>query len=303
MRSQPRSQEIIRMFLLLTSASLLVGCQPAATVPLQSTLSPTATLLPSPTPNVQLTSSSAQTTEAQPLCEESGSIRSYTLASELLGEALDFDVYLPPCYDSASGQTYPVIYLLHGQWQNTALWQTIGIQPTADELILSGQRQPFLIVMPYEKYYFRPAENNHYPDALVQELLPWVEDNLAACGQKECRAIGGISRGAAWATRLALQNPDMFSALGAHSMSPFNGDIEELPDWVATIPQDELPRIYLDVGASDPTVKDALAFEQTLNTLGVAHEWHLNSGRHNETYWSEQIANYLSWYTLNWMEE
>jgi S-formylglutathione hydrolase FrmB len=83
----------------------------------------------------------------------------------------------------------------------------------------------------------------------------------------------------------------------------FNGDIEDLPDWVDAIPDGNLPRIYADVGSSDPAVKDAYAFEQALNALGVAHEWHLNSGRHNEDYWAEQLPDYLAWYTLAWLEE
>ncbi len=303
MRSYPHSQTILNFFLFLMLAFLFHGCQPVATKVEEPTPYVTATVFPTAAPAEPDLSPSEDGAETQDLCEESGTIQSLTLDSELLKDVLTFNVYFPPCYDPDSTDLYPVIYLLHGQEQDATLWQTLGIQAIADDLILHQNRQPFLIVMPTEQYYFRAVKNNRYPAAILDELLPWVEATLPTCAQKECRAIGGISRGAAWATRLAFQNGDVFGALGAHSMPLFDGDIEDLPDWVDAISSGSLPRIYIDVGSSDPAVKEAYSFEQALNTLGVTHEWHLNSGRHNETYWMEQLPNYLAWYTLAWMEK
>ena len=301
MRSHPHATIVFLFSLFLLLASLSTGCQPAA--PLEEpTLSVTATVLSTAVPAELKILLAEDGAEIQALCEESGTIRSLTLDSELLNDVLTFNVYFPPCYNPDSAAPYPVIYLLHGQEQDAMLWQTLGIQAAADDLILNQHRQPFLIVMPTEEYYFRSVKNNRYPEALLAELLPWVEANLPACIQRECRAIGGISRGAAWAARLAFDHWDIFGALGAHSMPLFDGDIEDLPDWVDAIPAGSLPRIYADVGSSDPALKDAYAFEQALNALGVAHEWHLNSGRHNEDYWAEQLPDYLAWYTLAWLE-
>ena len=287
-------------FLLLTF--LFAGCR---SLP-QATPTPTTQITPTPfptsTPEATPTLISDEV-KVESQCEENGTIQTFDLSSELLNDTLSFNVYFPPCYDPNSAEPYPVIYLLHGQEQDASLWQDINIQAAADELILHQSRQPFLIVMPVERYYFRSSENNRYPDALMQELLPWVESNLPACAERECRAIGGISRGGAWATRLAFQNWDVFGALGAHSTPLFNGDLEELSDWLDAIPSGSLPRIYIDVGSTDPAVKEAYAFEQALNVLGVPHEWRLNTGRHNETYWAEHIYEYLSWYTSAWMKE
>lgn len=298
MRNHPFNRTSQHFFFFLMPVFLLMACAAPA-----QTVAQTATPLPASTPTLQLATPTADETGAQRLCEESGTIRSFNLSSDLLNDTLPFNIYFPPCYDPHTPMPYPVIYLLHGQEQDASLWQELGIQAAADSLILNHDRQPFLIVMPTERYYFRSAENNRYPDAILEELLPWVETNLPACAQKECRAIGGISRGAAWAVRLALQNRDVFGALGAHSMPLFNGDPASLPDWLDAIPRADLPRIYADVGSTDPAVKDASAFEQTLNALGIPHEWHLNTGRHNGDYWSEHIYEYLLWYTSAWMKE
>ena len=134
----------------------------------------------------------------------------------------------------------------------------------------------------------------------MEEIIPFVEDSFNVCAQRACRALGGISRGASWSVRLGFQYWDIFSSLGAHSLPTFRGDINYLPDWLAAIPDEDMPRIYLDTGRFDPEVKTAYAFEQVLNEKGVLHEWHLNEGRHNEEYWSEHIFEYISWYAAGW---
>ena len=299
MRSYPFNRTTHRFFPFLMLVFLLMGCASPAQAAVQTT-SPLPTSMPT---DDQLPTPTTDGAGAQRPCEQSGTIQSFNLSSALLNDTLSFNIYFPPCYDPHATTPYPVIYLLHGQEQDASLWQDLDIQAAADDLVLNHTRQPFLIVMPVERYYFRAPENNRFPDAILEELLPWVETHLPACAQKECRAIGGISRGAAWAVRLALQNWDVFGALGAHSTPLFDGDLESLPGWLDAIPLADLPRMYVDVGSTDPAVKDASAFEQTLNSLGIPHEWHLNSGRHNESYWAEQLPAYLAWYTLPWMEE
>jgi enterochelin esterase-like enzyme len=282
------------------SLFLLYACQ-AAPAELHSIAVRTETVTPSAVSDQPTATTAVEILQQH--CNESGTLASYSLESELLNDTLAFTVYLPPCYDPQTAEPYPVIYLLHGQQQDGPFWQDLGIQTAADELILGNNRPPFLIIMPVEEYYFRSPENNRYPDAILTELLPWVEQNLPVCSARDCRAIGGVSRGAAWAVRLAFANPDIFSALGAHSLSLFNGDLEVLPEWIEAIPAEQLPRIYADVGNTDPAVKDAYAFEEALNALGVEHEWHLNGGRHNEDYWKNQIPAYLDWYTRLWTKE
>lgn len=286
---------ITGIFLFLLCACRAAPAEPHATAVVTETVIPT--LVPE-----QSTATTA--VEVVPnICDQSGMLASYSFESELLNDTLAFTVYLPPCYDPQPAEPYAVIYLLHGQQQDGPFWQELGIQVAADDLILNRQRQPFIIIMPVEEYYFRSPENNSYPNAILTELLPWVEQNLPVCSTRDCRAIGGVSRGAAWAVRLAFANPGTFSALGAHSLPLFNGDLEVLPQWIKAILSEELPRIYADVGNTDPAVKDAYDFEEALNALGVEHEWHLNSGRHNDEYWKTQLPAYLDWYTRLWNEE
>ncbi|NMC13729.1 MAG: hypothetical protein GYA34_12725, partial [Chloroflexi bacterium] len=167
----------------LIVAFVLAGCQALPQATPTPTVENTATPLPTLTPEATPTPL-PENIKTESLCVES-SILTFTLSSELLNDTLSFNVYFPPCYDPHTSEPYPVIYLLHGQEQDASMWQDIGIQAAADQLILEQSRQPFLIVMPVEQYYFRSSENNRYPDALMQELLPWVESNLPACAERE----------------------------------------------------------------------------------------------------------------------
>ncbi len=300
MRTRSHLPQTVKIHLMGIVFSLLYACQAVPAEP-QTTAVVTETVTATLVPEQPTATTAAEILQQR--CNESGTLASYSIESDLLRDTIAFTVYLPPCYDPQPAEPYAVIYLLHGQQQDGPFWQGLGIQAAADELILDHNRQPFLIIMPVEEYYFRSPVNNRYPDAILTELLPWVEQNLPVCSTRECRAIGGVSRGAAWAVRLAFANPGTFSALGAHSLPLFNGDLEVLPQWIEAIPSEELPRIYADVGNTDPAVKDAYAFEEALNALGVEHEWHLNSGRHNDEYWKTQLPAYLDWYTRLWNEE
>lgn len=267
---------------------------------------PTPSITPSLTPiSLEKTQSSlillpTQSNQLTIPCNQPGQISQKQIFSAKLRANFIFDVYFPPCYGNGSQVEYPALYLLHGQTFNQTQWQKLGIQTYADQFIQSGQILPFLIIMPYEQYQYRPTQGNAFPQAVLEELMPWVETNLHASPQKNSRAIGGISRGASWAMRLALQNPSVFIAVGAHSLPTFNGDLDQLPNWLKKFSPDQLPRIYIDIGNSDPEVESAIQFEQALNKLGIPNEWHLNIGRHNEDYWKQHIQEYLNWYTRSW---
>ena len=233
-------------------------------------------------------------------CDQPGQVQTFEIASDLLNDQLRFSVYLPPCHTSHGQDTYPTLYLLHGQSFDDRQWLDLGVAEIADQLINSGSTIPFLIVMPNERYHYRSPANNAFPKAIVQELLPWVEAQLGARSGREWRAIGGISRGASWAVRLGLQDTSTFGGVGAHSLPTFNDDVEDLPDWLVAIPKGQAPRIYIDTGRSDPEVERATEFAHILNQYGIANEWHLNNGRHEESYWRAHVQEYLVWYSLPW---
>jgi len=295
----PRIRQFWRLSISIVGIILMMGCAALpntstesaeqATTDHSPTAAPTQTPTPQPTPDGY--------------CDTAGTITSMQFDSALLSKELIFQVYLPPCYDSQREQGYPFAVLLHGQNQDENLWIDIGALDVADAIILSGESTPFIMVFPREEAFFRNSWESQYPFAIVEELVPWIEENYHTCDEKTCRAIGGISRGANWAMRLGLANYDLFGSVGAHSLPTFPTDIRDLPTLLDKLPTGEEPRITIDVGRFDPGVSPAYRYEQVLNENGIPHSWHLNVGKHDQEYWRSQVEAYLRWYAAGWPNE
>ena len=287
------------LFIILFSP-FLVGCGQPEFKPTQTVFFPQLTLQATRiSQSIDPISSTPQTQDSE-ICVNTSRVERYQIDSKRLNTALFFSVYYPPCYSDLKPEGYPTLYALHGQNFTDEMWIDLGVAEKMDKLILEGEINPFLIIMPFEEYFYREAEGNQFPLALTEEIIPWVEGNLNVCTEKNCRALAGISRGASWAVRIGLSEWKEFGSIGAHSLPTFRKDIEVLPDWLASISSGKEPRIYLDTGRFDPEVKTASRFEQVLNEKGFPHEWHLNDGRHNEAYWEEHMLEYLRWYAAGW---
>jgi enterochelin esterase-like enzyme len=280
--------------------TILVSCSQSIILPTPTVFYPQFILQATQlTQSIDPTPSTPQPHSSE-ICVNNGKVERYQIDSNHLSTALFFSVYFPPCYSDMQPDGYPTLYALHGQNFTDEMWIDLGAAEKMDKLILEGEIEPFLMVMPFEEYFFREAEGNQFPLALSEEIIPWVEGNLNVCTKKNCRAIAGISRGASWAVRIGLSEWKDFGSIGAHSLPTFRKDIDALPDWLAAISSGKEPRFYMDTGRFDPEVKTASRFEQVLNEKGFPHEWHLNDGRHNEAYWEEHMIEYLRWYAAGW---
>jgi enterochelin esterase-like enzyme len=229
---------------------------------------------------------------------EGGQVSRETLDSQILGFAYEVSVYTPPCYGEESIE-YPVLYLLHGQGMDDTYWLGMGAAQIADELIAGGAT-PFLMVFPREVNDFDPVSDNGFGASVLNELLPWVEAHYDVCTTRECRAIGGISRGGGWATRLVARNFDTFGALGAHSMGLMANDTWQMQRHLDDRSVEDYPRIWLDRGEDDFLFEGIDYFEGMLTENGIPHEFHIWPGAHNGTYWQAHVAEYLAWYAAGW---
>ncbi|NMC29876.1 MAG: esterase family protein [Pelolinea sp.] len=273
---------------------LLMACAagaPAATAATQ----PSATLAPTqelPTP----TAIPAGCTETQ------GHFEYQEIQTTLMTHPLSFRVYLPVCYDAQGEYEYPVLYFLHGQSFNDDQWDRLGADEALDRLVLAGEVVPFIIVMPKESDYMSNQWDSKYGPAIAEELTVWVDEHYHTCAERQCRAIGGLSRGAAWAMRTGLIYWETFGTIGTHSLAPFRGDFNEAPSWFKKIPEDQLPRIWIDIGVLDVNLDAANTFEVRLTKYRMPHEWHIFLGTHNEDYWQSHVEEYLRWYAEAWKD-
>ena len=280
---------------------------PTATLPdptkpiFMPTLSATATStdLPLSTATATNTPTNAPTATLPTCTETAGSVEPYQVPSPSLGTALPTTLYLPPCYDPRG--YYPVLYLLHGQGQDDRYWIDLGAVQIVDAAINNGMN-PFIMVFPYEERNFDDNTTSKFPDAILYDLIPWVQTNFAVCPERSCRAIGGISRGGGWAIKLALRHFDLFSTLGGHSFGLMVGDTYYIEKNLQNHTVDEFPRIYLDRGDQDMLAKDIDYFERTLTDFQVPHIFKIYPGDHTRSYWAAHIQEYMEFYMAAWAD-
>jgi enterochelin esterase-like enzyme len=255
------------------------------------TIPPThpATVTPSPVPTSTVTPLACLTSPGR---VEEGSLDSTNPPQE-------FRIYLPPCYDEKTDQRYPVLYLLHGQTYTDDQWIRLGAVDVADDLILSGESIPFIIVFPDDRYWNLPPGPG-FGQRLVEALIPHIDNAYRTLPDRNHRTIGGLSRGAGWALRLGLNYWELFGTIGLHSLAILQKDASEIRDWLADIPPASHPRIFMDIGDNDQEYEMAQRVETQFTDFGLSHEWHLYTGAHTEDYWSAHVEEYLRWYAEGW---
>lgn len=258
------------------------------------TAEPTDTAVPSPTPTF---------TPTPAPCTTPGQIITGTYPSQISGPERNYRVYLPPCYEE-DNRVYPAVYLFHGNIGTDSVWDDLGLDETADELILAGEIPPMIIALPDGGYLANNTSGgpNSFEGVILNEFIPFIEEMYCAWPEPAGRAIGGLSRGGYWALMIAFRSPELFVSVGGHSaalldsaagpdMNPqFTGLSADLGDL----------RIYLDIGENDYLIPNIQRLHEDMEAAGRPHLWVLNEGSHEDPYWALHGGDYLRWYSQPW---
>jgi S-formylglutathione hydrolase FrmB len=160
-----------------------------------------------------------------------------SLAGNLLGIPAEqrVAVYLPPSYEEAAERRYPVLYLLHGIADSSAVWtETWNVPAMADELMGEGAGE-FLIVMPNAgtrflgSYYANSPVVGRWEDFIAEDLVGYVDASFRTLARREHRGVTGHSMGGFGAIRLGMHRSDVFGS--AYAMSPCCLDMAEDIGW------------------------------------------------------------------------
>lgn len=265
-----------------------------------STIMPIETLLPTLFPSTP-TESPTHTPTPLVCLTEGGETFNDWIESDLLVNLFEFRVYLPPCYEHNEARRYPVLYLVHGQTFKHDQWDRLGVDEIADRMISFGGSEPFIMVMPRDRVWTQPSEDN-FGEAVLHDLIPYIDVTYRTIAEREYRGVGGISRGASWALHLGIGHWELFGIIGLHSLPVFWEDAPKVPGWLDEIPPEQYPRIYLDVASRDEeAIEDSAGwFVEQLKKRNIPFEWHLYVGFHEEVYWQENMENYMRFYTRGW---
>jgi enterochelin esterase-like enzyme len=283
---------------------------PTLAVP-SPTTAPTATATAATAPSPLPAASPLPDSEEQPPggsppptpCAQPGRVEPGTLESIVAGEPMRYRVYLPPCY-GVDDRLYPTLYIFGGNIHDDAIWDTLGLDEAAEAMITRGDIPPLLIVMPDNGWLANTTTSgpNSYEGFVLNELIPHVETTYRARSDADGRAVGGLSRGGYWSLMMAFRRPDLFRSVGAHSPALIDSHAGPAEDPRVTGAVNDLGdlRIWIDIGEGDPYLSEALPLHEALTAAGVAHEWHVEPGTHEEAFWRARLERYLMWYSGGW---
>jgi len=146
---------------------------------------------------------------------------SMVIKSDILKRDMNYCVYFPESYDE-SNRVYPVMYLLHGAWDNYKSWVTKGeVHRAAGEMMANGEAPEMIIVMPdglVDKFYINNYDGSiKWEDFFYEEFIPQIEEKFRIEKDRRFRVIAGLSMGGYGALYHAISHKDMFKACYALS--------------------------------------------------------------------------------------
>jgi len=253
-----------------------------------------------------------------------GDLRLHEFTSWIFRNRRFLRVWLPPAYDAPENQSqrYPVLYLNDGQNLFEAQVAFGGVEwqvdETADRLIREGRIPPMIIVgidhaganrmkeyVPYRS--LRPSilrpRGKRYPDFLIKEVMPFVEQHYRVATGPENTGLGGSSLGALIALYTVIDRPKIIGRLLLESPSLFmsNKGVLKYSRYLKQGPE----RVYLAIGTVEAgnrnrdlqVVDDVLQLERIIRAAGFGEGQLLvtidQGAPHSEAAWAKRFPEAL----------
>lgn len=207
---------------------------------------------------------------------------------------------------------FPVLYLLHGLSDDCTMW----LRQTRLERYATGRRM--IIVMPdTHRFWYvndpRPG-GLRYEDHIVHDVVGTVERTFPAVGNRNGRAVAGLSMGGYGAVMLVLRHSEMFCAAVSHSgalgfaragktfdrsdlnsmAAALQGQGYDLFEMARQLAGKCRPALRLDCGTEDRLIEHNREFHGLLQELDVKHEYEEFPGGHDWDYWDAHVPQTLN---------
>jgi enterochelin esterase-like enzyme len=250
-----------------------------------------------------------------------GLVKIDSLKSEVLKVYRQYSVYLPKSYATSPGKKYPVLYLLHGVYDNNTGWVQRGhLQDVANKLIDADEAVEMVIIVPDAGRIWNGYFNMDgwpYETFFFTEFLPYIEKTYRIMGDKQHRAISGLSMGGGACTVYAQRHPEMFSsvyAMSALMTLPEVGAIQSNdPKFQAlnktVVANNSLKfvanaddatkeklrsvRWFVDCGDDDFIFDIDVAFYQEMRNAKIPCQFRVRDGAHTWEYWHSALYTAL----------
>ena len=212
-------------------------------------------------------------------------------------------VYTPPGY-MKGGESYPVLYLVHGAGDSDEAWSRTGhANLILDNLIAADKAEPMIVVMPNGHTPPRAnepgmLENTDFGSDLVEDLIPYVDANFRTIADADHRAMAGLSMGGAHTLNFGLTRPDLFDSIGIFSMGLGLGSPDQLTRYEAKHADSlrraasDLDLVYYAMGTDDFLYGTVAPTRALLDKYGIEHTYNETDGGHTWINWRRYLADF-----------
>ena len=235
-----------------------------------------------------------------------------SIPSRTLGRNMPVSVLLPDDY-ATSGKRYPVLYLLHGASGDHTDWNAksaVAAYAVSEETI---------IVMPDalgDSFYLDTPGYGRVATALLDDLLPTIDERYRTIRESRGRAVAGLSMGGYGAWKLALSRRGTFGAAaslsGALGWGEGDGPVPQIARKLYPTQAEALwrkdslkpllerhlrrgeytgPALWFDCGKDDFLLASNRSMDAYLLTKGIPAEYAEFDGGHDWKYWDSHIRD------------
>ncbi len=155
----------------------------------------------------------------------------YTYYSSTAGRDTNVNVMLPPDYNE--NKEYPVLYILHGFYDNE-YWMArpaVNLNTIYGNLLAKGEAEEMIIVLPYifcdkDMPYCTGMDManclayDNFINDLTTDLMPFIENEFSVAKGRENTAITGFSMGGRESLFIGFKRPDLFGYIGTVCAAP-----------------------------------------------------------------------------------
>jgi enterochelin esterase-like enzyme len=228
-----------------------------------------------------------------------GKIDSVLYNSKTVGTERKALIYTPPGY--SKDKKYSVLYLLHGIGGDEHEWLNGGHpEVILDNLYAQNKIVPMIVVLPNGRAIKddRSTGNIMAPEKiqgfatfekdLLNDLIPYIEKTFPVYGDKEHRAVAGLSMGGGQSLNFGLGNLDTFAWVGSFSAAPNT----KTPETLLPNPDEAkkgLKLLWISCGADDGLITFSLRTHYYLQAHDVPHIFYIETGVHEFKVWKNGL--------------
>lgn len=220
-------------------------------------------------------------------------IRDCSVISSAMQRQMNYSIYLPGGYEA--GESFPVLYLLHGYGDENNAWIDKGMLVKAASEHEKKGKQEMIVVCPdaLTTFYYDSPETK-FKTYFFEELVPEIEKTYKVRKDRNSRAVAGLSMGGYGTLYYGLGNPDQFCYAYACSAAIEMAGMPSLKDLARQADPTSLPGITLEMGTEDWVTGNGEDFHKALNEYGIQHEYIARNGTHDWKFWQECLPKILN---------